>query len=116
MTVKDLDKTVDWYKKNLGFSVKRTIENKERGIRIAFLETGGQTMLELFGFFNPEEAVEGPILKAEETGIKHISFFVDNLEEMCQRLKNVGIEFTTFTPERVVFKDPNGIALEMRLS
>jgi hypothetical protein len=56
------------------------------------------------------------VLKAEETEIKHISFFVDHLEEMCRKLKNGDVEFTIFSPERgvAVFKDLNGIALEMR--
>ena len=94
----------------------RRFENKERGTRIAFLEAGGKATLEFFGFIDPEKAVEGPILKAEETGIKHISFFVDDLEETRRKLETAGIEFTTFTPERAVFKDPNGIVIEMRLS
>ncbi|MFH0748778.1 MAG: VOC family protein [Candidatus Bathyarchaeota archaeon] len=116
ITVKDLDKTLDWYVKNLGFSVGRKIENKERGIRIAFLEAGGHAMLEIFGLFDAAKTLDGPILKPEETGIKHISFFVDDMDGMCQRLKNVGVDFTTLTPERVVFKDLNGNVIEMRLS
>ncbi len=115
VTVKDLDKTIDWYVKNMGFSVKRRIEIKERGIRIAFLEVGGQVVLEFFGLIDPGKAVEGPVLKTEETGIKHISFFVHDMAEMGQRLRSAGIEFTTFTPERAVFKDPNGILIELRL-
>lgn len=114
ITVKDFDKTIDWYVKNMSFSVKRNIENKERGIRIAFLEAG-QATLEFFGFIESEKTVEGPTLKAEETGIKHISFFVDNMKETCQRLKNAGVKFTLLTPKRSVFKDPNGITLELRL-
>ena len=73
-------------------------------------------MLEFFGFMDPNTTVEGPTLTREETGIKHISFFVDDLEEMCQRLKKAGVEFTLSTPTHVVFKNPNGIVLELRLS
>lgn len=115
--VKDLDKTIEWYVENMGFSVKRRIENRERGRKTAFLEAGGQAMLEFSAFIDPGKAVDGPVLKAEETGIKHISFFVDDVVEMHQKLKNAGVEFTTFAPERgvAVFKDPNGIVLEIRL-
>jgi len=70
ITVKDLDRTINWYVKNLGFSVKSSAENKERGTRIAFLETNGQAVLEFFGFMDSSKAVDGPTLKAEETGIK----------------------------------------------
>ena len=116
ITVKDLDSTIEWYVENMGFTVKRTIENKERGMRIAFLEAGSGATLEFFGFVDPEKVVEGPKLKAEETGIKHISFLVDDLDEMCKRLKSAGVEFTAVTAGRAVFKDPNDIVIEMRLS
>ncbi len=115
ITVKDLDATIAWYVKNLGFSVKSSTENKERGTRMAFLEVNGLAMLEFFGFIDPAKAVDGPPLKAEETGIKHISFFVDDMEKTCQRLKDIGTEFTASTPRRSVFKDPNGILVELRL-
>ena len=116
ITVKDMDATIKWYIDNLGFSVKRTIENTERGIKIAFLEAAGHAMLEFFSFIDPTKTVQGPLLKAEETGIKHLSFYVDELETLCQQLKNAGVEFTTFTPRRVVFKDLNDVVLEMRLA
>jgi glyoxylase I family protein len=116
ITVEDFEGTIDWYVENMGFTVKRKIENKERGRRIAFLEANGQAMLEFFGSIEPKKVVEGPILKPEETGIKHISFFVDDMEDMVQRLKKAGVEFRTSTQRRAVFKDPNGITIEMRLS
>ena len=115
ITVKDLDATIEWYVKNLGFSVKNSVENKERGTRMAFLEVNGLAMLEFFGFIDSAKAVSGPTLRAEETGIKHISFFVDDMEKTCQKLKDVGTEFTASTPRRSVFKDPNGILVELRL-
>ena len=116
ITVKDLDKTIAWYVKHLGFSVKRTFEIKERGIRVAFLGVADQAMLELLGFIDLERAVEGPTLKFEETGIKHVSFFVDDLDGICQHLKSIGVEFTKFFPDRVAFKDLNGIVVELRVS
>ncbi|MDQ1280562.1 MAG: methylmalonyl-CoA/ethylmalonyl-CoA epimerase [Thermoproteota archaeon] len=116
MTVKEFDKTIDWYVNNLGFSVKTKTENRERGTRMAFLEGGGFAMLEIFGFIDSNRPVQGPTLRAEETGIKHISFYVDDMNGMCERLKNVSVEFTAFTPQRVVFRDPNGILIELRIA
>ena len=116
MTVKNFDNTVEWYVNNLGFSVTRKTENMERGTRMAFLEANGQFMLEFFGFIEPKRVIEGPTLKAEETGVKHISFFVDDLNDICKKLKNAGTEFTAFAPQRVVFKDPNGVLIELRIS
>jgi hypothetical protein len=38
------------------------------------------------------------------------------MDGMCKRLKAAGVEFTTAAPERAVFKDPNDIVIEMRVS
>lgn len=114
ITVKDFEKTIDWYMKNLGFSVQRSSENKERGTKMAFLEIGGKVMLEFFGFIDPNKAVDGPTLKNEETGMKHIAFNVDKLDELCQKLKNVGVEFVSSSPTGARIKDLNGILIELR--
>lgn len=115
IAVKDFDGTINWYVKNLGFTVKSSVENKERGTRIAFLETNGQAVLEFFGYIDSSKVTYGPTLKAEETGIRHISFFVDDMEKICQKLKDANVEFTSYTPKRSVIKDPNGILVELRL-
>lgn len=114
ITVKDLDRTINWYVENLGFTVTRTIDNPERGIRIVFLEVASHAMLEFFGFLDSEKAVEGRALKTEETGIKHLSFFVNDLEAVYHQLTKAGVKFTTKTSSRMVFKDLNGIILELR--
>ena len=59
ITVKDFDSTIEWYVENLGFTVKRKSENRERGTRIAFLEGGGGATLETFGFVDPEKSLRG---------------------------------------------------------
>ena len=114
ITVKDLDASIAWYTSMLGFSVNRRWENADRGMRIAFLEAGGHAMLELFGFMDAATPEDGPVLRPEETGIKHLSFFVEDLEAVCQRLRAAGITFLTATSTRAVFQDPDGIVLELR--
>jgi glyoxylase I family protein len=114
ITVKDIDASIAWYKSMLGFSVNRIRDIPERGMRIAFLEAGGHAMLELFGFSDSQPTKEGPILRPEETGIKHLSFFVEDLDATYQRLRAAGITFTTATSTRAVFQDPDGIVLELR--
>lgn len=116
ITVEDLEGTIDWYVENLGFTVSRRIENKDRLRRIAFLEVNGHPMLEFFGLIEPKKTVKGPTLSEADTGIKHISFLVEDMEEMCQKLEKASVEFTTLTERRAVFKDPNGVIIEMRLS
>jgi catechol 2,3-dioxygenase-like lactoylglutathione lyase family enzyme len=82
MTVKEFNKTIDWYVNNLGFSVKSKTEIRERGTRMAFLEAGGFAMLEIFGFIDSSRPVQGA---------------------------------RAITPQRVVFRDPNSILIELRI-
>lgn len=114
ITVKDIDASIAWYTSMLGFSVNSMRDIPERGLRIAFLEAGGHAMLELFGFIDSQTTQDGPVLRPEETGIKHLSFFVEDLDAPCQRLRAAGITFTTATSTRAVFQDPDGIVLELR--
>jgi len=111
ITAKEFDKTIDFYMKILGFSLKSTSMNKERGTRGAFLEAG-QALIEVFGFIE-DKAVQGPTLKDEETGLKHVCFIVDNIDEILQKLKDAGVEVSG-TPRFCNFKDPNGVNIQLR--
>lgn len=113
ITAQDFDKTVEFYMKNLGFSLKSSSINREKGTRGAFLEAG-QAMIEVFGFVG-DKAVQGPTLKDEETGLKHLCFLVDDIEKMLQRLKDAGVEVNG-NSNFANFKDPNGVIVQLRPS
>ena len=118
MTSSDLDRTIAFYCGLLGLKevlVKRTGE----GGRIAFLEIGG-VMLEIVepaaGAATP--AREVPIAEA---GIRHITFRVDDVEAVYQKLRAANVEFTVPPRQamnaelirKVAFcKDPDGIVVE----
>ena len=111
ITAKDFDKTIEFYMKNLGFSLKSSSVNKEKGTRGAFLEAG-QAMIEVFGFIE-DKAVKGPTLKDEETGLKHLCFIVDDMEKMLLGLKDAGVEVNG-NSNFANFKDPNGVIIQLR--
>lgn len=118
MTTSDLDRTIAFYCGLLGLEeilVKRTGE----GGRIAFLETG-RVMLEIV---EPATSIQTPAreVPVTEAGIRHITFRVDDVEAIYERLRAAGVEFTV-PPRRaanaelirkVAFcKDPDGIVVE----
>ena len=111
ITAKDFDKTIQFYMDNLGFSLKNTRINKERGTRGAFLEAG-HALIEVFGFIE-DKAVQGPTLKDSETGLKHICFIVDDMDKISQKLKDSGVEVSG-TPGSCFFQDPNGVIIQLR--
>lgn len=118
MTSSDLDRTIAFYCGLLGLKeilVKATGE----GGRIAFLETGG-VMLEIV---EPAAAIQAPAreVPVTEAGIRHITFRVDDVEAVYEKLRAAGVEFTVPPRQaanaelirKVAFcKDPDGIIVE----
>ena len=117
ITVKDMDRTIDFYAK-LWFSV--LTESEDLNKKVVFIGNG-LTQLELFAFKNGN-AKEAPPLKDDEIGIKHMAFHVDDLEGAIEGLKKKGIEFTSEITKKVTkngkvsfifFRDPNGTRLQL---
>ena len=118
MVSSDLDKTIAFYCGLLGLKeilVKRTGE----GGRIAFLEIGG-VMLEIV---EPAAGASTPAREVpmSEAGIRHITFRVDDVDAIYERLRAAGVEFTIPPRQavnvelirRVAFcRDPDGIVVE----
>lgn len=119
MTSSDLDRTIVFYCGLLGLKevlVKRTGE----GGRIAFLEIGG-VMLEIV---EPATPIQTPAreVPVTEAGIRHITFRVDDVEAVYEKLRAAGVDFTvpprkavnTELIRKVAFcKDPDGIIVEL---
>ena len=115
LTVKDLNKSTEFYTKVLDFKEGKKFEYAERGMTIQFLNTGG-VQLELFGHSKEvSEAEKKPL----QTGVAHIAFEVENLNETYEKLKARGVEFereprVAMMGQRIVFlKDPDGNRLEL---
>lgn len=118
MTCSDLDRTIAFYCGLLGLKeilVKPTGE----GGRIAFLESGG-VMLEIV---EPAGSIQTPAreVPVTEAGIRHLTFRVDDVDAVFEKLRAAGVEFTV-APRRaanaelirkVAFcRDPDGIIVE----
>src|SRR5438270_7265876 len=80
--VKDLDKTLQFYKGMLGYDVPFTLPKKGgTGIRIAFVKVNDNQYFEIFN-----EADRG------EGQLNHISFYTDSAGRMYAYLKLKGVE------------------------
>jgi len=114
ITVKDMDRAVDFYTKKLGFSVLRKGETPMSNV--VFIGNN-LAQLELFAL-KKDGAKEGPPLKDNETGIKHMALHVDDIEGVIEELKKRGVEFTSDIGKvgkrsYVFFNDPDGTRLQL---
>jgi len=127
-TVSDLERSVEFYTKLLGFELESRFETRGPGIEritalpgahllVAFLTLGG-FRLELIQYLSPP----GKRLdtSTNNVGSAHIAFWVDDTVKTYEELKAKGVPFkgepARSRPDRPVvayFWDPDGITLEI---
>jgi len=123
LTVKDLRKSVEFYRDLLGCPTLGQMRLRENSFKLAWLKAGSG-MLELMEFrprngkdldpTTPQSVAE------QDIGIRHIGFQVEDFDGLVAKLKAKGIAFTLAPPKtewcdlRVAFfKDPDGNFLEI---
>ena len=83
--VSDLDRSIDWYGKHLGFSVKSKSDNSPSGNRIVHLELPGNLhTLELT--WSADYHLQVP------EDLMHLAVGVPDLVAYCDRLEREGVE------------------------
>ena len=116
--VSDYKKAKEFYVEKLGFEVIRENFREEREDSKLDLRIGEgpeATELEIFAEKNPPKRVNRP----EACGLRHLAFRVDDIEEVVQELKMLGIECEpirrdTYTDKKMTFFfDPDGLPLEL---
>jgi|SRR5450830_361448 catechol 2,3-dioxygenase-like lactoylglutathione lyase family enzyme len=116
ITARDLQRSVDFYTKMLGFVVDHEMWIPESKLKIMFLRLG-DTILEVFGV----DEIHGEMVSDvnEVVGYKHICLLADSVDEEYKRLANAGIQFrvtpvTIQNAVRIAFlKDPDGMDIEL---
>ena len=120
ITVSDLGRALDFYRGLLGFRMvgQLDVAGSQRGLVITHLDTGSG-ILELFSFASgdvvaPEEPAEIP-----QTGLRHISVRVSDLDAVAEQLACAEVPFT-LEPSRVAggmraafVKDPDGTPIAL---
>ncbi len=99
----------------LGFEVIRETYRKERNDYKLDLKVNDTCELEIFGVENPPQRPNYP----EACGLRHLAFYVDNIEKTVEELISLGIECEPIRIDEITnkkmtfFKDPDGLPLEL---
>ena len=112
--VSDYEKSKDFYVNKLGFEIKQETYRQSRNDYKLDLVCD-EVELEIFGVQNPPKRVNNP----EACGLRHLAFFVPDIEIAVADLNSRGIEtepirVDPITNKRMTFfKDPDGLPLEL---
>ncbi|WP_216211600.1 VOC family protein [Amycolatopsis aidingensis] len=120
LTVTDVDRSVPWYMRVLELAEVTRREDPETGLRKVVLHAPGRAFA-LVLVQHPD--TERPGFDERRTGLDHVAFEVGSAAELRaweDRLAEYGVSFEPGTPSRtvpgsevVVFRDPDGIQLEI---
>jgi len=110
----DYQKSKRFYTDVLGLTIKQEIFREVRNSYKLDLEVAGQYQIELFSFPDPPPRPSRP----EATGLRHLAFEVDNVEEAAGHIQSHSIptepiRVDEFTGKRFTFfADPDGLPIE----
>lgn len=103
-----------FYTELLGLEIIRENYRAERDSYKLDLKIG-DSEIELFSFPNPPKRSSGP----EATGLRHLCFYVENMEDAVAELNKKGIETESIRVDEFTggkftfFRDPDGLPLEL---
>jgi glyoxylase I family protein len=111
----DYERSKHFYTKILGFTIEQEVYRQERQSYKLDLSLHGTYLIELFSFPMPPLRPSRP----EATGLRHIAFGVEHLEENIAYLasKNIitePVRIDTFTNKKFTFfTDPDNLPIEL---
>ena len=111
----DYQRSLEFYTKVLGLRIMAEHYRKERQSHKTDLALDNSYVVELFSFPNPPHRLSHP----EATGLRHLAFEVDNVEEALFELDGKGIRhedirIDEFSGKKFAFlEDPDGLPIEL---
>jgi len=111
----DYEKSKRFYTEILGFKIDSEINREERESFKLDLSLNGEYVIELFSFPEPPKRPSRP----ESTGLRHLAFKVDNIEEAIEELIKHDVHpepvrIDQFTGKKFTFfSDPDDLPLEL---
>ena len=109
------DASKDFYTKILGFEIIQEVYRQDRQSYKLDLSLNGRYLIELFSFPNPPQRPSRP----EATGLRHIAFEVENVEESVMLLLQADVtaepvRIDEFSGKRFTFFfDPDKLPIEI---
>lgn len=119
--VSDYDKSRDFYVNKLGFEIIRENHRPHRHDYKLDLKCG-DIELEIFGNRLSDSAYQAPPVRPnrpEACGLRHLAFYVENIEAVVAELEEMGIfvepiRYDDYTHKKMTFFfDPDGLPLEL---
>lgn len=106
--------SLKFYKEVIGLELLNEVYRKERQSWKADLGLNGKYLIELFSFPEPPKRLSRP----EASGLRHLAFAVQDIEEAANHLKKLGIyhepiRIDEYTQKRFFFfEDPDNLPIE----
>lgn len=122
IAVRDLESSLDRWRKALSLRIAGIETIEERGVRLAQLDLDEGPSVELISAFGEDSPVE-KFLKESGEGIHHFCFEVDNLHQAIKELREKRIQFVEPAPAKgaagstIAFIHPgnfNGVLIELK--
>lgn len=115
LTVSDLDRSVPWYQRVLGFEVVGDQHHRDGRTVVLALPRGDVVLL-----LQEHNAHEGATFSEFRPGLDHLSFRLADereLEAWCDHLDELGVDHQPVRREAfgsvLIFRDPDRIQLEL---
>jgi glyoxylase I family protein len=111
----DYQKSKHFYTAILGLEIIREVYRKERDSYKLDLSLNGNYLIELFSFPDPQPRPTQP----EASGLRHIAFSVDNIEEVikeleAQQVMTEPVRIDEHTGMKFTFlRDPDDLPIEL---
>jgi methylmalonyl-CoA/ethylmalonyl-CoA epimerase len=121
VAVRSLDEAIKVYRDTLGFKLEGVHILAERGVKVAFLSSGGETQLELLEPLSGDSTV-AKFLETRGEGIHHLAVKVKNVAGALAQFKKKGVALIDETPrkgaegKKIAFVHPKstkGVLLEL---
>ncbi len=96
IAVSDLEKSINFYRDQMGLEFKGTEIVDEQKVKVAFFPVG-ESKIELLEPTDPNGPV-GKYIEKKGEGVHHLSFRVSNIEAKLEQLKEQGVALIDETP------------------
>ena len=118
ISVKDIDRAVEWYRDNFGFEEEKRFEKPDLEIKGAVMTLGSIT-LEILAPYTPQTAgVKDDSLVAglRRIGANHFALCVDDIASFYRELKDNKVQLVTDIIDNRLFfcKDPDDTLIEIK--